>query len=167
MANQTGFRATTNFTKEDKECSDYCPHVSHKKLKHAVGYFYERDSCGPVAQYIVCESCRVKCQEQEDNQEVVCHDCKQTVLVKNSIEWKWYDFYAPQGDEPIIICNDCRKLQKHIDRVAKDTRDYNEEFGHDDVDDHDDDEDEPDDTWFVDDDDLPEDDEFEEEDEQR
>lgn len=128
MANVTGFHYTKDFSKEDKECSDYCPHVSHKKLKHAVGYFYERDSFGPVQQYIVCEACRVKCQDQEDNKQVLCHDCNLTVLAKDAIRWKWYDFYAAQGDEPLTICSCCQKADKHIQRVKRDRADYEYEF---------------------------------------
>lgn len=140
MANQTGYRATKTFTYLEE--SDYCDHCSATDLSKAVGYFYENDSCGPVFRHIVCEECRAVCQKAEDEQPVMCHDCKLTVLVKDTINWRWYDFYAAQGDEPLVICKDCQGKETHIKRVARDREDYLHEFpehDHDDQDDHDED----------------------------
>lgn len=160
MANATGFRYTKVFTDETKNNADFCPHVSRRKLKHAVGFFYENDSMGPVSQYVVCENCRVKGEEEIDNTEEICWDCRKPVLTKDTIQWTPYDFYAPQGDEPLIICHECRKLPTHLERVERDRRDHDAEFpemGDDDYDDDDfDDEDEPDDNQFIDVDDLEE-----------
>jgi len=128
MANATGFRATKTFNCLAE--SDYCEHCSAEDLSKAVGYFYENDSHGPVGRYIVCAECRQEGEEAEGNQPTCCHDCKLTVLVKDTIAWKWYDFYAAQGDEPVIICKACAVLPTHIKRVERDNADYVAEFGH-------------------------------------
>ena len=137
MANETGYRPTRHFTDLDE--SDYCDHCSKEDLSKAVGFFFERDSCGYVFKYVVCEPCKVACKEAEGKQPVVCHDCGQTVERKDSIEWRWYDFYAPQGDEPLVICNTCKDAEKHKQRVAKDDADYRSEFPNQFADDDDDD----------------------------
>ena len=58
-----------------------------------------------------------------------CDDCKQARARKDTIEWRWYDFYAPQGDEPLVICTECQSKPKHVKRVAKDEADYRYEMG--------------------------------------
>jgi hypothetical protein len=35
-------------------------------------------------------------------------------------EWRWYDFYAAQGDEPYYICSLCWELPKHQTRMSND-----------------------------------------------
>lgn len=50
---------------------------------------------------------------------------------KDGAEWRWYDFYAPQGDEAPFICFACRALPKHLARVARDDADRRAEFGDD------------------------------------
>jgi hypothetical protein len=137
MANVTGYRATTTFRYLDQ--SDFCDHVSHGDVSNAVGEFYEDDSFGPVGIYIVCAACRDKCLESQGNEPKVCHDCRMTVLHKDTITWKWYDFDSRQGDEPLVICNGCCVLPTHIARVDNDTRNYREEMGYEDEDDRDDD----------------------------
>lgn len=87
----------------------------------------ENDSFGSEA-YCMCEACSNKADAEEDEEDVVCYDCQKTVKKKNSIEWRWYDFYAPSGDEPLIICDCCRKEEKHINRIRRDREDYEEEF---------------------------------------
>lgn len=63
-----------------------------------------------------------------------CYDCKQPKFKYQVTEWKWYDFYAPQGDEPLVICDTCWDAPKHKERRRKDQADYNREMGHDDPD---------------------------------
>lgn len=98
----------------------------------------EKDSFGPVSTHVVCKECDKAIDEEEGNQECTCRDCKQTVKKKDGIEWKWYDFYAPQGDEPIFVCKACRSQPPHQNRLAKDRADYEAEFGRSDEDDSDD-----------------------------
>lgn len=105
-----------------------CEHVE-KDLNLATTLRSEVDSMGPVSTYLCCDACDAKAEEAEGNEEVGCDDCKNIVKRKDGIEWKWYDFYAAQGDEPYFICNTCRYLEKHRNRVAKDQADYDLEFG--------------------------------------
>jgi hypothetical protein len=39
---------------------------------------------------------------------------------KDLTTWKWYDFYAAQGDEPLLLCKECRNGERHKKRVAED-----------------------------------------------
>ena len=108
---------------------DVCPHVHVGGSAHYVG---EQDSFGPVSSWLCCDECYAeaeKAQAARDQVETeVCHDCKQEVPRKDILEWKWYDFYAPQGDEPLCICKSCWTKEKHVQRRAKDDADYNEEM---------------------------------------
>lgn len=99
----------------------------------------ERDSFGGLGYYHMCEACANKAQEEEDNRTVVCQDCKSVVLSKDTITWTWYDFYAAQGDIPLVICKSCAKGPKHQERLDRDHMDYQAEFGSDDKDDYQDD----------------------------
>lgn len=92
----------------------------------------EMDSFGVVSSFVCCNECDKKCEEHEGQQSEVCHDCSKTVLMKDAISWKWYDFYAPQGDEPLIICKECKGKEKHQERVKKDREDYESEMGYND-----------------------------------
>ena len=83
---------------------------------------YENDSFGSEG-YVSCKACFEAAQEAEADEEVVCNDCKKLVKKKDAIEWRPYDFYAPQGDEPLIICNDCKSADHHVMRVRRDTED--------------------------------------------
>lgn len=161
MANQSGFRYTANYSSVI-EGADLCEHATEKGLDQAVGYFYESDSFGYVAVFICCETCREASQQQEDAELVCCADCKKEVPQGQTIAWKWYDFYAAQGDEPIIVCKECRVADTHRARVAKDDAEYAEEMGH-----GDDDQDDDDDFQFEDDEDAhyPDKEETEEEEE--
>lgn len=80
--------------------------------------------------YGICEECANKLKETEDNEQVCCSDCKKMFPRKETITWKWYDFYAAQGDVPLTICNTCRTAEKHQTRVANDRADYMHEMGH-------------------------------------
>jgi len=132
VANTTGFTSTTTFSEEVLSGADFCKHVSMKKLNKGVGFFYERDSFGYVFAEIVCEACRVKGLEELGNSIEVCADCGKEHPRKETRQWRWYDFYAPQGDEPRIICNTCWDLDRHVQRMANDKLDYEREFGNED-----------------------------------
>lgn len=108
------------------ELDDLCEHVEadSKKLYRISR---EHDSMGSES-YGMCEECWNKAEEYEDNQEDTCHDCHGVFKMKELKEWKWYDFYAPQGDEPLLICESCQQAEKHVERVRKDKADYDAEF---------------------------------------
>ena len=104
-----------------------CEHVeADASLVSVVSY--ENDIWGKEG-YCMCEACHEKVEEEEGNELVTCHDCHQHVPRKETIDWKWYDFYAPQGDMPLVICDTCRTKDTHQQRVARDRADYDREFG--------------------------------------
>lgn len=80
----------------------------------------ERDSFGGDGKYVMCAACYQKQKEEEDNQEVTCRDCRRSFIKKDTVEWRPYDFYPQQGDEPLIICNDCKEAEPHLSRVERD-----------------------------------------------
>lgn len=109
---------------------DHCEHVTvGAKAYRAV---YENDCCGTVGVYACCKECSEALDKQEDEEIVTCDDCGGEFARKDTHEWKPYDFYAPQGDEPMVICGTCRLAEKHLARVRKDRADYQAEFGDDD-----------------------------------
>lgn len=89
---------------------------------------YENDTSGIVGSYACCSACHQKADEEEDNELHVCVDCMEEKPLKDGVEWKWYDFYAAQGDTPMFVCDCCRPKEKHQARLAKDRRDYEDEF---------------------------------------
>ena len=88
----------------------------------------EQDSFGPVGETAFCEACFAKAKAEEAEEEVFCPDCKQNVKKADTRTWKWYDFYAPQGDEPLIICKECWLKPKHQSRMARDEEEREEEL---------------------------------------
>lgn len=106
-----------------------CEHVE-KDINLAYALRAERDSFGPVSTWLCCKACEEAAEEAEGEVEEVCADCGKTHKAKDGIAWKWYDFYAAQGDEPLQICNECRKAEKHLERVRRDREDYEAEMGH-------------------------------------
>lgn len=103
-----------------------CEHVqTDPSLLYKVSY--ENDSFGREG-YCMCQACSEQAHEEEMNQDVVCRDCDKTVKKKDTIDWKWYDFHAPQGDEPLTICNTCKSATKHQERVARDKFEYEQEM---------------------------------------
>lgn len=110
---------------------DMCEHVEADHSKAAY-WGAENDSFGLVGKYVYCAECWAKEQEREGEEEVFCNDCRQTKLKKDTFEWKWYDFYRPQGDVPLCICNECKDKEKHKQRVANDDANYRAEMGDDD-----------------------------------
>ena len=103
-----------------------CEHVEANPML-AFGVTAENDSFGSES-YCMCEACWDKMSEEEDEEEHVCFDCNQKFKLKDGVLWKWYDFYAPQGDEPLPICNECSGKEKHLARVRKDRADLKEEL---------------------------------------
>lgn len=116
-----------------KDEYDHCEHV--KVGERAYRAIYESDCCGTVGVYACCKECSETLDKQEDEELVTCDDCGQEFQRKDTSEWRPYDFYAPQGDEPMVICKVCRVADKHLARCRKDRADYNAEFGYDDDDD--------------------------------
>ena len=107
---------------------DCCEHVgADSSLAFVISR--EHDSFGSEG-YVTCESCYEQSLEEEDNSREVCHDCSQTVLRKEGYFWKWYDFYAPQGDEPLFICHECAKKEKHTERIRRDREEYEAEMAY-------------------------------------
>lgn len=103
-----------------------CEHVEANPML-AFGVTAENDSFGSES-YCMCEACWDKQTEEEEDEEHVCFDCKKKFKLKDGVLWKWYDFYAPQGDEPLPICNECAGKEKHLTRVRKDRADLEEEL---------------------------------------
>lgn len=118
---------STAHKKELAERDSCCEHV---EADPSVAYYYgaENDSFGTVGSHVNCKDCYEKAQAAEDEELVTCADCGNVVKSGDTISWRWYDFYAPQGDEPLIICNSCRTKEKHIQRVRKDRADLDEEM---------------------------------------
>lgn len=65
----------------------------------------------------------------DDYDVVGCCDCKKSKFKYLTREWRWYDFYAPQGDEPMTICNECWTKPRHQERLARDRQELSEEMG--------------------------------------
>lgn len=93
---------------------------------HMVG---ETDSFGPLVRYLRCDYCQARSEEEHDAELVICDDCGGEFPRSETIAWKWWDFYAQQGDEPVIVCKCCRKAPKHIDRVRRNREDELYESG--------------------------------------
>ena len=133
MSTITGFRHTKDFS-AIMDCTDFCDHCSEDDLSKAIGFSYEKDSFGYVGTEIVCQECKESQDKEAAKQETCCHDCNNKVKVGETTEWRWYDFYAAQGDTPLVICNNCWGESKHQVRMAKDSHDEAMENGWDDND---------------------------------
>jgi len=130
MANQTGFTRTTNY-EDILHGTDFCPHVTPEDTSKGIGFFYEKDTFGYVFTEITCQECKVEAQKAIDEEPTCCADCKQDKPRREVKRWVWYDFYAPQGDEPRMVCNDCWKLPAHQQRMKDDAEARNAEHGDD------------------------------------
>ena len=108
--------------------ADMCPHVAKDKSL-AYNATQESDSFGPGDIWIECKECSDKRQQEKDNRTRVCNDCKKKVRQADGREWRWYDFYEAQGDEPLFICNECAGAPKHKQRVRQDRLEYKREMG--------------------------------------
>lgn len=102
-----------------------CEHVEVGKPGILVG---EQDSFGPVTRFLECPECRKASREQEDEELERCADCGKDYPRKEVVMWKWYDFYAASGDEPLCVCDGCRVKIKHRLRCWRDDRDYADEM---------------------------------------
>ena len=78
-----------------------------------------------------CPVTKIRKGADEDEEMTFCHDCKKTEKAKETIKWRWYDFYAEQGDEALVICRECWKAPRHQDRMANDRAERDEEDGYD------------------------------------
>lgn len=97
----------------------------HCEEDHGLAYAvsYENDSFGRES-YVMCEACSNKEDEQEDEELHTCHDCKKEVPYKHNRRWREWDFDPSDGGEPIHVCDECRKLPAHLERVRRDREDY-------------------------------------------
>jgi hypothetical protein len=102
--------------------SDLCDHVTADPAS-AVALFNEDDSFGPVTRYVCCAPCRDQRMKEEGDEKIACQDCGTVYTRKEVVFWRWYDFYAPQGDEPLVICKPCTQGPRHKQRVARDAQD--------------------------------------------
>ena len=120
------FSSTTQLEFEDNSS---CCHIDENSLNKIVGYAYERDSFGEE-KYFMCQSCFDEYLKSDNEELVICHDCGKEVQKQNTISWKWYDYYEPEGLEPLIICTECQNKEKHIKRVADDkaAADYENDY---------------------------------------
>lgn len=108
--------------------SDLCEHVQADRSL-AFALLKEDDSFGPVVRAVVCKDCDARHQDDDDDRLRTCQDCHTAVRAVAGREWRCYDFYAPQGDEPTFLCTACWKAPKHQGRMAQDRADEAEEFG--------------------------------------
>lgn len=103
-----------------------CEHViSDPSSLYTVSY--ENDSFGREG-WCSCEACEHANEDKEGEEEVMCSDCKGTFKKKDTTEWRWYDFYAAQGDEALVLCETCRRAEKHVERKRRDAEDCEEEL---------------------------------------
>lgn len=94
-----------------------CKHVAKDaSLLHVVSY--ENDSFGKEG-YCMCKECDAQMRAELDAEEVVCEDCGKTYVRCETISWRWYGFYAPQGDEPLVICASCQDGETHKKRLER------------------------------------------------
>lgn len=105
---------------------DHCEHLEVGDVApYMVG---EQDSFGPVARTGMCKECHDKYKAEQDEELEHCYDCGQEKPMKEIHPYRWYDFYAPQGDEPLMICDECSVKDKHKERVRKDDEAYEREM---------------------------------------
>jgi hypothetical protein len=57
-----------------------------------------------------------------------CGDCLKDVPAREGDTWRWYDFYAAQGDEELFLCIPCWQAPRHQQRLAADRAAEKEEF---------------------------------------
>jgi len=102
------------------ERTDRCEHVqADPSLAYVV--HKEADSFGPVDVYVCCQPCdEARERVREEVEKRHCADCGAEKKLSETREWRWYDFYAAQGDEPVIVCVPCWSGPKHAARRAED-----------------------------------------------
>jgi len=102
-----------------KDEGDKCMHVEKDATK-AFAVHCEDDSFGPVLRNVVCEECFTKAEKASAEVLCTCSDCRKAVRAEDTREWRWFDFYAAQGDEPLVLCLGCWEAPKHLERMAED-----------------------------------------------
>lgn len=105
--------------------TEMCEHV--EAGERALAVFSEDDSFGPVMRYAACDACTEKAEEEQNAEMKYCRDCAKTHRRDAGRFWRWYDFYAAQGDEALFVCNACWSAPKHKGRMADDLRRSREE----------------------------------------
>lgn len=121
---------TNGVTNKVRESDDVCEHVE-KDSSLAWAFTQENDSFGVIDRYVMCKECSDAHDKASDEELVCCHDCNEEKATKYTRQWKWYDFHAPEGYDPLVICDDCWEKDKHVLRMRKDNEDYEWEFGED------------------------------------
>lgn len=111
-----------------KDADNKCEHCqADPLLAYSIGREHDRFGSESTCQ---CKACYEEMLDYEGKQLVCCNDCKQQKPRSEVEKWRWYDFYAPQGDEALNVCITCTALPRHIERVRKDREDYEWEMGH-------------------------------------
>lgn len=105
---------------ENKADGGCCEHVEADPTL-ARHWQEERDSFGGDGKYVMCEACYQEQLEEDGNEDVACVDCHRSVKRKDTTEWRQFDFNPRDGDEPLIVCNDCVGAEKHLKRVERDS----------------------------------------------
>jgi hypothetical protein len=105
-----------------------CEHVE-ADISLAYANHREMDSFGTVGSWVCCKDCHEKAANAEGEETEVCRDCKTPTKRKEGFFWRWYDFYAAQGDEPVFVCNGCKDKPAHVERVRRDDADRAAEAG--------------------------------------
>lgn len=106
---------TSNLSAYELENSDYCEHAEEDSSL-GVKYSKESDSFGTVGIYIQCKECFEHTKEQDRHN--TCYYCSED---KKTTQWRWYDFYAPQGDEALEVCDECWDKPAHQRRISQDS----------------------------------------------
>ena len=97
---------------------DHCDHLTAGEVaSHVIG---EDDSFGPVARLAMCNECYQTHLEEEEEVMESCRDCGVSYPMREINEWRWYDFHAPSGDEPRLVCNECWVKPEHVERIRRD-----------------------------------------------
>lgn len=113
----------------NKTITEEWEHCEHLEVGQSAPYMVgEQDSFGPVARMGMCKECYDKYKEEQEEELEYCYDCGEKKPMKEIQRWTWHDFYPPQGDEPLLICDDCSVKDKHKNRVRRDNEAYEREF---------------------------------------
>lgn len=122
-----------NLTVQDDRW-DTCEHLSIGQKAAVV--ICEDDSFGPVLRMAYCEDCGKEAEENFNARLEECSSCGKDVPLKDICQWKPYDFHAPSGDEPTMLCDNCWNSDRWVKVRAKDKADMEAEMAHwDDADD--------------------------------
>lgn len=116
---------TSNLSEHELERADRC---DHSMVDQALGVKFTResDSFGTLDICIMC----VECFEEAKVQDRLNH-CYYCGEMKQTDQWRPYDFYAAQGDVPLEVCDNCWDEPQHQQRMDRDHRNYQEEMGYD------------------------------------